>query len=203
MKKTLGIITILANSLVGLGIVASIRTNHEITRTNALLNTSLVIVTLLDLIPVNILIWKLSLKVQPVSEPEADEPSSKATKESPLKIGWVIATLILALTTGYGGMVYGQKAGYSQGKVAGDDSGYKRGVAEGQQQSARYGANMLATPQTDYGELLTKYNGLVNDYNALRNSVVNYINSSQYQPRSTIHCTSSNFGSQTTYTNCY
>lgn len=104
--------------------------------------------------------------------------------------GLIILTLVVGAAVG-GYKLGGQhEAQYNAGKT----SNLEQELVNSRQDNSSTGSRNA--------ELLSNYNKLVGDYNSLRDEVIKYVNSNQYQPKQSLSCTSNSIGASV-YTNCY
>ena len=86
--------------------------------------------------------------------------------------------------------------GVNKGEAIGYKNGHTVGLKEGEDNSIK----------TDFStgiKLRQDYNKLVEDYNNLRNTTVQYVQIPQYAPRTPVSCTSYSFSEYSSTTNCY
>lgn len=113
------------------------------------------------------------------------------------KASWIILTLIIALIgCSIGAYTYGRYQGYSSGYR----TGYSKAPKPDKFKEEQYDALLSRASTAE-----EQYNGLVTDYNNLRNAVIKYIGATQYQARQPIRCSSHTYGINNNYssTSCY
>lgn len=107
----------------------------------------------------------------------------------------LVVVVVVMVGLSIGGFAYGKHTGFS--------SGYKRGQAVAKANATEPNYD-LEYKGLFYDKLESDYNTLVDDYNNLRNSAVRYVNVTQYQPRTPIHCSTTYYDMlNTANTNCY
>lgn len=108
-----------------------------------------------------------------------------------MKHKWGDLVVILVLLVGAPVYYYAQHKGYADG--------YNAGINE---QKAT-DQTTIDTIDGGVNDLINKYDQLSATYNSLRDAVVQYVGETQYQAAPSIHCTSNNFDTGTSFTNCY
>jgi hypothetical protein len=91
------------------------------------------------------------------------------------------------------------------GTYGGYVSGHKQGVTSGKKIQAiidKPASDAAWTLDTQLVSLQNQYNELADNYNTLRDSVIQYVGATQYKAAQPINCTSNSIGNYT-YTNCY
>lgn len=101
--------------------------------------------------------------------------------------------LLICLSLIAGGVL----AGYYYGREAG-----KKEVTANLQPQLNAAKTGEETAWKLYRELNTSNEKLVNDYNKLYDAAVNYVNTTQYAPRQTVHCNSYSYGMSSVSTTC-
>jgi hypothetical protein len=105
-----------------------------------------------------------------------------------------VITFLLLVGAVSGAFGVGYQYGYKNGEKEGHDKGYSNATRD-------YKITTDAAEKS-LGNLQQEYGSLLSDYNNLRSSALQYINSQQYQARQPVSCTSNTIGAFT-YTNCY
>ena len=120
----------------------------------------------------------------------------KSERHSAIVLGVLFALIVCCGGTFLFTKDYYTRAGNAKWQ-AGYDKGHSAGLAEV--------GPRIADDEAKLAQMNDKYNSLVADYNSLRDTVLRYVSSTQYQSKQPIHCTSYSYGldSAFTSTNCY
>lgn len=111
----------------------------------------------------------------------------------------VTLTIIVVCGVGFGSYEYGHIQGTKTGKNLGWQSGYDKGHQAG---LAEVGPR-ISDDESKLSTMADQYNQLSDNYNNLRNAIIQYAGTAgSYKVSTRISCTSNSLGGYT-YTNCY
>lgn len=116
-----------------------------------------------------------------------------------MKVIMVVLSAIVICGVVFGSYEYGHTKGVNTGKNLGWQKGYDKGHYDG---LAEVGPR-ISDDETKLSNMTSQYNQLSDNYNNLRNAIIQYAGTAgSYKASTHISCTSNDIGNYT-YANCY